>query len=121
MLNFVTPRTLTVSGAALPTLPDGEPALQLRAIAGEEALSTIYEYELSLVTPVDPLLPDSTAANFDLKAMIGKELTVTIQLDGMGTFVPGVAGGGAANLGAGIREISGIVTAASLVSQLNRQ
>jgi type VI secretion system secreted protein VgrG len=121
MLNFVTPRTLTVSGAALPTLPDGEPALQLRAIAGEEALSTIYEYELSLVTPVDPLLPDSTAANFDLKAMIGKELTVTIQLDGMGTFVPGVVGGGAANLGAGIREISGIVTAASLVSQLNRQ
>ncbi|WP_454871484.1 type VI secretion system Vgr family protein [Paraburkholderia xenovorans] len=122
MLNFVTRRTLTVSGATLPTLPDGEPALQLRAIAGEETLSTIYEYELSLVTPVDPLLPDSTAANFDLKEMIGGELTVTIQLDGMGTFVPGMAGAsGAANFGAGMREISGIVTAASLVSQLNRQ
>ncbi|ABE34678.1 Rhs element Vgr family protein [Paraburkholderia xenovorans LB400] len=122
MLNFVTRRTLTVSGAMLPTLPDGEPALQLRAIAGEETLSTIYEYELSLVTPVDSLLPDSTAANFDLKEMIGGELTVTIQLDGMGTFVPGMAGAsGAANFGAGMREISGIVTAASLVSQLNRQ
>ncbi|ABE29955.1 Rhs element Vgr family protein [Paraburkholderia xenovorans LB400] len=122
MLNFVTRRTLTVSGATLPTLPDGEPALQLRTIAGEETLSTIYEYELSLVTPVDPLLPDSTAANFDLKEMIGGELTVTIQLDGMGTFVPGMAGAsGAANFGAGMREISGIVTAASLVSQLNRQ
>jgi type VI secretion system secreted protein VgrG len=122
MLNFATPRTFTVSGAALPTFPDGEPALQLRTISGVEALSTIYEYELGLVTPIDALRPESVAANLDLKAMIGKELTVTIQLEGMGAFVAGVAGvDGAANLGAGVREISGIVTEASLVRQFNRQ
>ncbi|MCI0151580.1 type VI secretion system tip protein VgrG [Paraburkholderia sediminicola] len=122
MLNFGTPRTLTVNGAALPKLPDGEPALQLRAIQGEEALSTIYEYRLDLVSTLDPLLPDSTAANFDLKAMIGKELTVTILLDGMGAFVSGQPGmSGAANIGKGMREISGIVTEAGFVSELNRQ
>ncbi|WOD15823.1 type VI secretion system Vgr family protein [Paraburkholderia kirstenboschensis] len=122
MLNFRTPRTFTVSGAALPTLDDGAPALQLRSIRGEEALSKIYEYQLGLVTPLNPLLPDSIAANLDLKAMVGKELTVTVQLDGMGTFVSGMAGTtNAANIGRGEREISGIVTAASLVEQLNRQ
>ncbi|TDY24084.1 type VI secretion system secreted protein VgrG [Paraburkholderia sp. BL6665CI2N2] len=122
MSNFMTPRTFTVSGAALPKLDDGEPALLIRSIRGEEALSKIYEYELGLVTPLSPLLPDSAAANLDLKAMVGKELTVTVQLDGMGTFHSGVAGAaGAANIGKGEREISGIVTAASLVAPLNRQ
>lgn len=122
MLNFMTPRTFTVSGAALPSLDDGAPALQLRSIRGAEALSKIYEYELGLVTPRSPLLPDSIAANLDLKAMVGKELTVTVQLDGMGTFVSGMEGTtDAANIGRGEREISGIVTAASLVEQLNRQ
>ncbi|MGF6416495.1 type VI secretion system Vgr family protein [Paraburkholderia sp. MM5482-R1] len=122
MLTLVPPRTFTVSGAALPTLLNGEPALQLRTISGEEALSKIYQYELELVTTLDPLLSDHTAANFDLKAMVGKEMTVTVQLDGMGAFVPGMPGmTGAANIGAGVREISGIVTAASLVRQLERQ
>ncbi|MBT2793216.1 type VI secretion system Vgr family protein [Paraburkholderia strydomiana] len=122
MLNFMTPRTFTVSGAALPSLDDGAPALHLRSIRGDEALSKIYEYELGLVTPRSPLLPDSIAANLDLKAMVGKELTVTVQLDGMGTFVSGMVGTtDAANIGRGEREISGIVTAASLVEQLNRQ
>ncbi|SDC34982.1 type VI secretion system tip protein TssI/VgrG [Paraburkholderia lycopersici] len=120
MPNLTKPRTFTVSGPALPTLADGEPALLLRRIRGEETLSTIYAYDLELVTALD--LPDSMAANFDLKQMVGKELTVAIQLEGMGVFVAGAVGAtGAANIGSGVREISGIVTEARLAAQLNRQ
>ncbi|MFM0739968.1 type VI secretion system tip protein TssI/VgrG [Paraburkholderia xenovorans] len=120
MLNFDTPRTLTVSGPALPVLSDGGSVLQLGAIEGEETLSSIYRYELLLTTSPD--MPETEAASIDLTALIGTELTVTIQLDGMGTFVPGSVGRtGTANLGTGTREISGIVTEAGFVEQLNRQ
>jgi type VI secretion system secreted protein VgrG len=101
-------------------LPDGKPALLLNAIQGEESLSTVFTYDISLTTPLD--MPDADASAIDLKALAGTELTVTIELEGMGTFVEGSAGlGGAANIGAGTREISGIVMEAGFVEQLNRQ
>ncbi len=120
MLDLVKPRTLTMNGPALPTGPFGETALELKGITGDEALSDIYAYTLNCLTSPD--LPPDAAANIDLKSMIGKELTVTIQLEGMGTFVPGLAGAaGAANIGAGTREISGLVASARYVDQSNRQ
>lgn len=122
MPNFSAARTVTVSGPAVPTTPVGEPALELSAIRGDETLSEIYSYTLDCLTPPDPLLAHERAANLDLKAMIGKALTVTVQLEGMGSFVPGMPGmAGAANIGAGAREISGIVTGARFEGQLNRQ
>lgn len=122
MVNFKTNRTFSVGGPALPDVEGIGPMLHLSAMRGTEQLSTPYTYELWLTTPADPQLPAEILANLDLKAMLGKELTVTIQLDGMGSFVAGMAGqAGAANRGAGTREISGIVTAASYVDQLNRQ
>ncbi|BCF91893.1 type VI secretion system Vgr family protein [Paraburkholderia largidicola] len=120
MLNFLTARTLSVSGPALPQFPDGSPVLQLAALRGEEKLSSLYGYDLFLTTPLD--MPEEEAASVDLKALIGTELTVTIQLDGMGEFVAGATGlTGSANIGAGTREISGIVMEAGFVEQLNRQ
>lgn len=120
MLTFQQARTLTVSGPALPLLTDGSPALLLGAISGEESLSTVFSYELFLTTALD--LPDDEAAAFDLKELIGTELTVTIQLDGMGEFIAGLEGlAGAANIGAGTREISGLVMEAGLVGQMNSQ
>ena len=102
MLNFKTNRTLSVSGPALPELEGIASLLYLSAIRGAERLSTLYAYELWLTTPADPLLPVDVLANLDLKAMLGKELTVTIQLDGMGSFVAGMAGqAGAVNLTVG--------------------
>ncbi|KVG62228.1 type VI secretion system tip protein TssI/VgrG [Burkholderia pseudomultivorans] len=122
MVNFETNRTFSVGGPALPDLEGIGAMLHLSAMRGTEQLSTPYTYELWLTTPDDPRLPADMLANLDLEAMLGKELTVTIQLDGMGSFVAGMAGhAGAANRGAGTREISGIVTAASYVDQLNRQ
>ncbi|KWK73219.1 type IV secretion protein Rhs [Burkholderia ubonensis] len=122
MPNVPAARTVMVGGPALPTTPVGEPALQLSAIHGNEALSEIYAYTLDCLTPPDLTMPEEQAANLDLKAMIGKALTVTVQLDGMGSFVPGMPGvSGAAHIGQGKREISGIVTGASFEGQLNRQ
>ncbi|WP_269768057.1 contractile injection system protein, VgrG/Pvc8 family, partial [Burkholderia ubonensis] len=118
MPNVPAARTVMVGGPALPTTPVGEPALQLSAIHGNEALSEIYAYTLDCRTPPDLTMPEEQAANLDLKAMIGKALTVTVQLDGMGSFVPGMPGvSGAAHIGQGKREISGIVTGASFEGQ----
>ena len=115
-------RTITVKGAALPTAPTGESALLLRSIKGRETLSKVYAYTIDCGTPIDSVLSQQAAANLDLKSMIGKELTVSIQLEGMGSFVPGMVGGaGAVNIGAGAREISGIVTEAHYVGQSDQQ
>lgn len=106
-------RTITVTGPALPTQEDGEPVFILSAIRGEERLSTVCQYDLILTTSLD--VPADQAASVDMAALIGTELTVTIQLEGMGSVT------GATNLGAGIREISGIVTEARFLKRLNRQ
>jgi type VI secretion system secreted protein VgrG len=119
MLNFRTMRTLTLSGPALPLQSTGEPALLLESIRGEEALSEIYAYELFALTPLDSTMSMEKSANLDLLVMLGKELTVTIQLDRMGTLRAGLSG--RANIGTGEREISGIVTNAAFAGQLDRQ
>ncbi|MFM0138788.1 type VI secretion system Vgr family protein [Caballeronia grimmiae] len=111
MIKFDTPRTLTVSGPALPTLPTGEDALHLVSIEGNEHLSKIYTYTLDLLTPANLPMLSAEAANFDLNEMVGQELTVTVQLDGMGV----------GNIGAGTREISGIVSEARFMGQRNHQ
>ncbi|SAK49435.1 Rhs element Vgr protein [Caballeronia pedi] len=112
MMNVLTKRTVSISGAALPNGPTGEPALQVRSLSGTEALSSIYKYTIDCCTPLESVMPAEAAANLDLTAMIGKELTINVQLEEMGSFMPGVAGK---------REISGIVTAARYVGQLERQ
>ncbi|RAE88553.1 type VI secretion system tip protein VgrG, partial [Burkholderia multivorans] len=77
MVNFKTNRTFSVSGPALPDLEGIGAMLRLSAMRGTEQLSTPYTYELWLTTPADPRLPAEMLANLDLKAMLGKELTVT--------------------------------------------
>jgi len=85
-----------------------QPALRFLNLNGVEHLSKLYEYTLELRTPDDLVVPLHASANLDLKSLIGHDMTVSIQLDGKGT---GVAGG----IGAGIREISGLVTSAAFL------
>lgn len=85
------PRTVTVTGPALPRLA-GMPLLAFGRLSGGEAISELFNYSIEL-------RPASRAARFGmdagrLDAMIGSELTVRIELDGDGA-----------------REISGIVAA----------
>lgn len=102
-------RTITLSSPAMPQLL-GEPALVLTTLEGEEAFSTLYTYTLTVKTPSNTLIPWQSASNVDIKAMIGKEMTVTIELDGNGlTEIMGT--------GKGTREISGLVQQARFVGR----
>ncbi|QYD69448.1 type VI secretion system tip protein VgrG [Paraburkholderia edwinii] len=119
MPKFTATRTISARGASLPTSVSGEPLLKLRSVRGTERLSEIYEYSLHLYTPADPSLSDELTSNLDLKAMIGKSLTVTIDLDGAGASSRSPAP--QANTGAGKREISGLVFAAKYLGRNARQ
>ncbi|EPP6744666.1 type VI secretion system Vgr family protein, partial [Cronobacter dublinensis] len=94
-------RTTHLSSSAMPYL-SGEPALVLSKLSGEEALSTLYTYTITAKTPANPAIPWQAASNIDYKALVGKEMTVTMELDGNGLDEQ-------QGIGRGRREISGLV------------
>ncbi len=94
-------RTVTVSGPALPEILGQSPFAFVR-LEGKESVCGLFEYELELKTPDKAYNFYGPEGSFDLREMNGVELTVRIELDGMGT---GLAG----RIGSGSREISGIV------------
>ncbi|MBT0717774.1 type VI secretion system tip protein VgrG [Rosenbergiella epipactidis] len=102
-------RTIMLHSSAIPRLVN-QPALVLTKLEGEEAFSTLYTYTLTVKTPDDPDIPWQTASNIDLKALIGKEMTITIELDGNGL-------GTSRGKGKSIREISGLVEKARYVGR----
>ena len=104
-------RTIQVEGPAIPQSSSGESLLQLRGLRGEERLSTVYRYELELVTPPEPDVSPTDAANIDLKAMIGKRLSIITEIDGMGPSATGKCR----------REISGLVFEARFIRQGDRR
>jgi type VI secretion system secreted protein VgrG len=75
------PRTLSVHSPAIP-LVLGLPALEPVRLSGREGLDSLFAYELLLKTPDALNLGASGAADFDLDAFIGRELTCEIELDG---------------------------------------
>ena len=105
-------RTVTVHSPAMPDLL-GEPALRFMKMKGAERLSELYEYKLELRTADDTTVPLAVSANIDVSVLIGKEMTVTIELSGSGT-------GFESGLGAGEREISGLVVAAGFARREGR-
>ncbi|WP_175916464.1 MULTISPECIES: type VI secretion system Vgr family protein [unclassified Burkholderia] len=120
MALFDSPRTLSVCGAAMPMYGD-RPILTPVKLTGGEAVGELFEYTLELKTPDELGFSQSIAANIDLDKLIGTELTVSIQLEGVGHFIRGLAGNaGIANIGAGTREITGIVFRASILREDGR-
>ncbi|AMO98825.1 rhs element Vgr family protein [Collimonas arenae] len=118
---FNAPRTLSLKSTA--AIPDilGQPALIPVSLKGVETVNDLFTYRLILKTPDDLNHLVEQAANFNLDDFIGHELTVQIELEGMGSFVAGMAGdSGLANVGAGTREISGLVTDAKLLREQGR-
>jgi type VI secretion system secreted protein VgrG len=99
----------------------GEPALEFKSLQGQERLSTLYAYHLELQTPDSPHISEQASANVDYKSLVGKELSVAIELDGSGTFISGLAGHAGGNRGAGLRHIAGIVTQARYVRTEHRR
>ncbi|MQR02803.1 type VI secretion system Vgr family protein, partial [Glaciimonas soli] len=113
-------RTLTAISPAIPTILN-QPSLIAASIKGKEALNNLYSYEVMLKTPDSLAQIGAPAADIDLRELIGQVMTVEIALEGNGTFVAGMVGNsGMGNVGAGKREISGIITAAKVARQVGR-
>ncbi|WP_211443286.1 type VI secretion system Vgr family protein [Collimonas humicola] len=116
---FDSTRSLRVKCEAIPEVM-GIPALVPMSIKGYESLNSLFHYKIILKTP-DALVDFGSAANYVLKDFERKELTVEIQLEGAGSFVSGMSGSsGFSNVGAGTREISGIITQATMLRQVGR-
>ena len=101
-------RVLSASCAAMPTL-GGEPALEPVRIEGDEALSSLFRYTVTLATPEQAGYNHRQAANVDIKQLVGEVLTVHIVLDGR----PGAEGDR--------RHVSGLVTRVRFLRLENRR
>ena len=103
-------RTVHVNSPAMPSLL-GMPALEFKSLSGGEALGALFRYIIELQTPDSSSLTEYVSANLNVKALVGKEFSVVIQLDG----------GGLAGMSAGTREINGLVTSARFVRSEERR
>jgi type VI secretion system VgrG family protein len=124
MFTALQPRTLAVSGAALPSHGiNGLPVLVPLRLQGAEAIGRLQDYRYLLTLKSDDALAfsPSVTANLDLDTVVGTEVTVTIELEGKGTFTAGMPGdSGTSNVGAGVREITGVVSSACIVGEDGR-
>jgi len=98
-------RTVKATSSAIPELL-GMPQLEFVRVSGREALSELFTYTVDL-RPVS-LAADQSMLESDLDAAIGQEMTLSIELDGMGE---GLLGG----IGAGERQITGLISAVELI------
>ncbi len=106
--HHLTPRALTLSGAVLKE--EGIPPLEVVSLKGREAINALFEYTLVVQTPEHE--PGRPRWEVDNKALLGREITVHLELEGAGTFATGALGNaGRSGKGAGVREISGVVAA----------
>ncbi len=117
---FNAPRALTLKSPAIPVVA-GQAALVPLKLEGGEGINSLFDYRLTLQTPDAYNFRASEGSNFDMESFVGLELTCYVELEGHGSFAAGVAGGGgAANQGAGVREISGLITAARFIGEESR-
>ncbi|MFM0630881.1 type VI secretion system Vgr family protein [Paraburkholderia xenovorans] len=103
-------RTLSVSCEAFP-IDRGVPVLSPVRLRGTEALGKLYRYTLDMATTYTPGLSQyNTRFQIVPAKLVGKEITISIEFDGKGVFIPGMPGdSGAGNVGAGVRTITGII------------
>ncbi|BDT68010.1 hypothetical protein os1_21910 [Comamonadaceae bacterium OS-1] len=111
------PRPLHVKSRAIPEVL-GQPLLVPVKLEGVEGINSLFTYTLTLQTPEAFMHMGAGGSNLDLAGMVGQEITCSIELDGHGSYVPGLAGhAGSANRGAGVREISALITQARYVGE----
>jgi type VI secretion system secreted protein VgrG len=112
-------RALRVEGASLPSW-QGRPALLPVRLEGSDCMNSLFEYRLLLKTPDDRDFSPYLSANFKLNEFVGREVTVHIELEGSGVDVPGVEGPATSGIGAGTREITGLVDSARFLKVAGR-
>jgi len=123
-------RTLSITGAALPTWTaprvnvhfeeSPKPVLIATYLHGREAIGELYSYTVRMRTDVDiPSYPD--IVTLDLDSIVGTQVTISIDIPGKGTFIPGMPGDtGRGNIGFYTREITGRVSEARFVRRDER-
>jgi type VI secretion system secreted protein VgrG len=106
-------KTLSVLSKYLPTYL-GKPAFGAVSLKGTESVNELFEYTLRIKSL--PNVPLDIRENLVFNDINRTELTLCIELDGSGTFVPGSIGSfGQSNLGAGQRFISTMVAETKLI------
>ncbi|MDN4588796.1 hypothetical protein DBA29_09865 [Xenophilus aerolatus] len=118
-VNGVRTRTLQIQSDAIPQHL-GSPALEPVRLSGREGINSLFAYELLLKTPDALNLGASGAADFNLDDFIGREISCSIELEGAGEFMPGGIGPSTDRIGAGVREISALITDAQLWGEEGR-
>ena len=117
---FSSNKPLSIQSSALDKIVGAGSLVPLK-LEGEEGINQLFEYKLILQTPDALNFVGGAAANYALQDLVGHELCCQIELEGHGSFVAGVAGfAGMSNQGAGVREISGLITAARLLGEDSR-
>ena len=112
-------RTLTIRGPAFPT-EHGESIFTCHRIHGTEKVGELFEYTAEVRTDLYTLAA-GTGLDVDLGKLIGTSATVDIQIEGNGEAVSGLTGeAGESNIGAGTRQINGMIDAARFVRQDGR-
>jgi len=94
-------RTLSLTGAALPTWSGG-PILTATRLCGTEKLGKLYIYTLDVMTVNNRMLGvDEAQKRVKPEALVGTSVTISIEFDGKGSYMPGMPGNaGAGNIGA---------------------
>lgn len=119
---FEQSRILELSGAALPTWRD-QNLFTVSRVSGTEKIGKLYSYTVEVATLDAPGLYVSEAQKLvDVDRLVGKEVTIRIAIEGNGTYVAGLVGAaGATNIGAGVREITGLIVLAQCVGADDRR
>ncbi|MEK7885609.1 type VI secretion system tip protein VgrG, partial [Burkholderia contaminans] len=93
MALFAQARTLSLAGASLPTYGmDALPVFIPVRLQGTETIGRLDEcrYLVTLRTDDAYAISPSRTADLDLDKIVGTEVTVSIQLEGKGRFIPGL-------------------------------
>jgi len=116
------PRTLEITSAALPKWQD-ECLFTVSRLKGAEKLGRLYDYTVEIATKEDiGLTVHETRDMVKVDELVGKQVTVKIAIEGSGTYETGKIGvAPSVNVGADVREITGLITSAQCVGSDTRR
>ena len=109
------PRTLEVTSDAFPEYYD-RPVFETIRLSGVEKLGRLYDYWIDVQTIGDIHL-SRVHEYVDINRLVGKRMTVKIAIEGSGT----VGGESGANVGADVRELTGVIAEAHSVGSDDRR
>ncbi len=117
---FTASKALSIQSDALDKVAGAGSLVPLK-LEGSEGVNQLFVYKLVLQTPDALNFVGGVGCNYPLDELIGHELSCSIELEGHGQFMAGLAGlAGMSNQGAGTREISGLITQARFLGEDSR-